>query len=109
MHAGLSLGKCAADGDLSAEARALKAIFAQERQLRDRNSQLMVPGRTFKRVLDILAKVQAAQAASVSRPSATKPSASSRPHHSHVNRLSVSLTMRHFAACSSPAAFVLMA
>ncbi|KAK9838857.1 hypothetical protein WJX74_004666 [Apatococcus lobatus] len=74
------------DDDLSGEARALKAIFAQERQLRDRNSQLMVPGRTFKRVLDILAKLQAAQAAAASRPSASKPHASSRPHHLHAVR-----------------------
>ncbi len=76
---------CLTDEDISGEARALKAILAQERQLRDRNSQLMVPGKTFKRVLDILAKVQATQAAADARPAPAKPHASAHPRHTHVH------------------------
>ena len=32
--------------------------MARERCLRDRNSQLLAPGKSFKRVLDVLAAVQ---------------------------------------------------
>jgi parafibromin len=41
-----------ADG--AAEGAALRAIIANERQLRDRNTMLSLPGRSFKRVLEIL-------------------------------------------------------
>ena len=34
--------------------------MARERCLRDRNSQLLAPGKSFKRVLDVLAAVQVA-------------------------------------------------
>jgi parafibromin len=40
--------------DSAAEHSALRAIIANERQLRDRNTMLSVPGRSFKRVLDLL-------------------------------------------------------
>jgi len=32
--------------------------MARERCLRDRNSQLLAPGKSFRRVLDVLAAVQ---------------------------------------------------
>lgn len=41
----------------TAEASALRAILVNERQLRDRNTMLSVPGRSFKRVLDVLNEV----------------------------------------------------
>lgn len=40
--------------DGTAEHSALRTIIANERQLRDRNTMLSVPGRSFKRVLDLL-------------------------------------------------------
>lgn len=43
--------------DAAAEHSALHAIIANERQLRDRNTMLSVPGRSFKRVLDLLDSV----------------------------------------------------
>ncbi len=43
--------------DTAAEHSALRTIIANERQLRDRNTMLSVPGRSFKRVLDLLDSV----------------------------------------------------
>ena len=40
------------------EASALAEVLGRERRLRDRNTQLLVPGKSFKRVLDILAVAQ---------------------------------------------------
>jgi parafibromin len=40
--------------DAEAGHSALRTIIANERQLRDRNTMLSVPGRSFKRVLDLL-------------------------------------------------------
>ena len=40
------------------EASALAEVLGRERRLRDRNTQLLIPGKSFKRVLDILAIVQ---------------------------------------------------
>ena len=40
--------------DSAAEQSALRTIIANERQLRDRNTMLSVPGRSFQRVIDLL-------------------------------------------------------
>ena len=40
------------------EAALLAGLMARERCLRDRNSQLLAPGKSFKRVLDVLAAAQ---------------------------------------------------
>ena len=40
------------------ESSALAEILERERRLRDRNTQLLVPGKSFKRVLDFLEHAQ---------------------------------------------------
>ncbi len=50
-------GEADAGGE-GGEAAALAALMARERCLRDRNSQLLAPGKSFRRVLDVLAAVQ---------------------------------------------------
>jgi hypothetical protein len=40
------------------ETSALAEVLGRERRLRDRNTQLLVPGKSFKRVLDILVVAQ---------------------------------------------------
>ena len=47
----------AAAPDAAVEQSALRTILANERQLRDRNSMLTVPGGNFQRVLDLLSGV----------------------------------------------------
>lgn len=49
--------------DATAEQNAVRGIMINERQLRDRNSMLSVPGRTFQRVLEVLQGVMKEEAA----------------------------------------------
>jgi len=49
--------------DAAAERSALRSILINERQLRDRNTMLSIPGRSFQRVLDLLMGVYSEDAA----------------------------------------------
>ena len=49
------------DGEEAAEQSALRSILANEMQLRDRGSMLVIPGRAFDGVLDVLRGVQREQ------------------------------------------------
>lgn len=42
----------------AAESSAMAEVLSRERRLRDRNTQLLIPGKSFKRVLDFLQHAQ---------------------------------------------------
>ena len=42
----------------AAEGSAMAEVLSRERRLRDRNTQLLIPGKSFKRVLDFLQHAQ---------------------------------------------------
>ena len=64
-------------GEDLGDAAALTKLLGKERQLRDRNSQMTIHGKSFKRVLDLLGIAQREQARWKGGPAAAAPS--SRP------------------------------